>query len=84
MLIGTAVCGKPHVRWCERAGEIKPSPLYSIFQVFNPDWQKRTSGVIKGKMVNVMGKVVPGEMEIYGAEEPVLVVVWFVRPKNLV
>ena len=29
-LIGTAVCGKPHVRWCERAGEIKPSPLYSI------------------------------------------------------
>ena len=30
MLIGTAVCGKPHVRWCERAGEIKPSPLYSI------------------------------------------------------
>ena len=32
MLIGTAVCGKPHVRWCERAGEIKPSPLYSILQ----------------------------------------------------
>ncbi len=32
MLIGTAVCGKPHVRWCERAGEIKPSPLYSIVQ----------------------------------------------------
>ena len=31
MLIGTAVCGKPHVRWCERAGETKPSPLYSIF-----------------------------------------------------
>ena len=31
MLIGTAVCGKPHVRWCERAGEIKTSPLYSIF-----------------------------------------------------
>ena len=30
MLIGTAVCGKPHVRWCERAGEIKTSPLYSI------------------------------------------------------
>ena len=30
LLIGTAVCGKPHVRWCERAGEIKPSPLYSI------------------------------------------------------
>ena len=30
MLIGTAVCGKPHVRWCERAGEIKPSPLYLI------------------------------------------------------
>lgn len=31
MLIGTAVCGKPHVRWCERAGEIKPSPLYLIY-----------------------------------------------------
>ena len=30
LLIGTAVCGKPHVWWCERAGEIKPSPLYSI------------------------------------------------------
>ena len=30
MLIGTAVCGKPHVRWCERAGEIKTSPPYSI------------------------------------------------------
>ena len=30
LLIGTAVCGKPHVRWCERAGETKPSPLYSI------------------------------------------------------
>ena len=32
LLIGTAVCGKPHVRWCERAGEIKPSPLYSIIE----------------------------------------------------
>lgn len=25
LLIETAVCGKPHVWWCERAGEIKPS-----------------------------------------------------------
>ena len=33
MLIGTAVCGKPHVRWCERAGEIKTSPLYSILDL---------------------------------------------------
>ena len=38
MLIGTAVCGKPHVRWCERAGEIKTSPLYSILS-------KSSSGV---------------------------------------
>ena len=30
LLIGTAICGKPYVRWRERAGEIKPSPLYSI------------------------------------------------------
>ena len=34
-MIGTAVCGKPHVRWCERAGEIKTSPLYSIFERFS-------------------------------------------------
>lgn len=54
-----------------------------IFQVSNPDWQKRTSGVIKGKMVNVIGKVFPGEMEIYGAEEPVWAMVWFVMPENL-
>ena len=33
MLIGTAVCGKPHVRWCERAGEIKTSPPYSILKI---------------------------------------------------
>ena len=53
-----------------------------IFQVFNPDWQKRTTGVIKGKMVNIVGKVFPGEVEIYGAEEPVWVVVWFARPEK--
>ena len=42
MLIGTAVCGKPHVRWCERAGEIKPSPLYSILPLVSPKPKKDT------------------------------------------
>ena len=28
MLIGTAVCGKPHVRWCERVDGVKRPSLY--------------------------------------------------------
>ena len=31
VLIGTAVCGKPHVRWCERVDGVKRPSLY-----FNP------------------------------------------------
>lgn len=28
VLIGTAVCGKPHVRWCERVDGVKRPSLY--------------------------------------------------------
>lgn len=44
-----------------------------FFQAFNSGWQKRTTGTIKGKMVNIYGKAFAGEMEIFGADDPV----WF-------
>ena len=49
-----------------------------VFRVFNPAWQKKTSGIIKGRIV-YRGSTRPEEMEIYGAEDPIWVVIYFAR-----
>lgn len=51
-----------------------------FFQVFNPAWQKRTAGTVKGKNVSQYGKTFRGEIEIYGADQPLWIMSWFVRP----
>lgn len=48
------------------------------FKVFNPAWQKAKTGVIKGYL-HYRGSSRGGEMEIYGADEPVWIVTYFIK-----
>ncbi|MBO4540574.1 MAG: hypothetical protein J5736_01170 [Bacilli bacterium] len=72
----------------ERYKPLKIMRCYNVktqrfFQVFNPAWQKRTAGIVKGKMVNIYGKVFAGEVEIFGADDPVWIMSWFARPEKM-
>ena len=49
------------------------------FRVFNPEWQKRTKGIIKGNII-YRDKVEKEEIEVYGADNPVWIVTYFIRP----
>lgn len=49
------------------------------FRVFNPAWQKRTTGVVKGNII-YRDTVKREEFEIYCADDPVWIVTYFIRP----
>lgn len=52
-----------------------------LFRVFNPAWQKRKTGVVKGKLIRGR-RFEKDEIEIYGADNPVWIVTYFVRLDN--
>lgn len=50
----------------------------TLWKIFNPGWQKRTNGIIKGRQIDIMGRVYREE-PIDNTEDPIWIVTDFIK-----
>ena len=50
-----------------------------LWRIFNPEWQKRKNGIIKGKKISITGEAYGTEDPIENAEDPVWIVTGFIK-----